>query len=95
MLQYMFSDLESLSAVILKAHGQVEQLKGDIRSSASTLQADWSGTASESWSTVQTKWDGACDNLVVALNQLGTTVRANSSAMSETETSNTKLFSGM
>lgn len=95
MLQYMFSDLESLSAVILKAHGEVEQLKGDIHSSASTLQADWSGSASESWTSVQAKWDTSCDNLVIALNQLANTVRANSSAMSETETANTKLFGGM
>ena len=94
-VQYSFADLESLSAGIMKAHGEVDRLKADIRSSAGTLQADWSGSASESWSTVQAKWDNACDGLVTALNHLATTVRSNSTAMSETETSNANMFGGM
>lgn len=94
-VQYSFADLESLSAVIGKAHGEVDRLKADIRSSAGTLQADWSGSASESWVTVQAKWDGACDALLTALNQLSQTVLHNSSAMAQTEAANQKLFSGM
>lgn len=94
-VQYSFADLENLSAVIGKAHGEVDRLKGDIRSSASTLQADWSGSASESWVTVQAKWDSACDALLTALNQLSQTVLQNSSAMAQTEAANQKLFSGM
>lgn len=91
-LQYQFADLEALSSVILKANGEVDRLKGDIRSSAGTLQADWSGSASESWGTVQAKWDNACDALLTALQHLSQTVTANSSAMAATEASNTKLF---
>jgi WXG100 family type VII secretion target len=94
-VQYSFGDLESLSAVIQKAHGEVDRLKGDIRSSAGALQADWSGSASESWTTVQAKWDNACDGLVTALNQLSQTVLANSTAMAQTEAANARLFSGM
>jgi WXG100 family type VII secretion target len=94
-VQYIFADIENVSVVIQKAHGQVDTLKGDIRSSASTLQADWSGSASESWSTVQAKWDSACDALIRALNQLSITVARNGADMSDTETSNANLFSGM
>jgi WXG100 family type VII secretion target len=93
-MQYSFSDLENLSAGIMKAHGEVDRVKGDIRSSAGSLQADWSGSASESWATVQAKWDNACDGLVAALNHLASTVRSISAAMSQTERSNANLFNG-
>ena len=94
-VQYIFSDMENLSGVIRKAHGEVESLKGDIRSSSSTLAADWSGSASESWGTVQVKWDRACDGLVTALNQLALTVQANGTDMAHAETANASLFRGM
>ena len=95
MIAYNFSDLQDLSAAIRKAHGNVETVKGDIKSSSGQLQADWVGTAGESWTTVQAKWDTACDNLVSALHQLAATVLANSDEMSQTEARNAGLFSGI
>jgi WXG100 family type VII secretion target len=95
MIAYNFSDLQDLSAAIGKAHANVESLKGDIKSSSGQLQADWSGSAGESWATVQAKWDTACDNLVSALHQLAATVLSNSDEMSQTEARNAGLFSGI
>ena len=92
---YNFGDLQELSGAIGKAHSAVETCKGDITSSAGKLQADWSGTAGESWGTVQHKWTTACDNLIAALHQLGITVLSNSDAMSQTEAKNAGLFNGI
>jgi WXG100 family type VII secretion target len=94
-VQYTFADLESLSQVIRKAHSEVDTLKSDIRSASGSLQSDWTGSASESWGAVQTKWDGACQSLLTALHQLAQTVLQNSSAMSQTEATNAKLFQGL
>ena len=94
-VQYSFSDLTDLSGAISKAQGQVVTIKGDIRSSAGTLQADWSGSASESWVSVQTRWDNACDALTQALQNLAQTVQRNGSAMAQTESANAGLFGGM
>ncbi|GLY27974.1 WXG100 family type VII secretion target [Kineosporia sp. NBRC 101731] len=94
MIAYNFGDLQELSGAIGKAHSSVDSLKGDVKSSSGQLAADWSGSASQSWDTVQTKWDSACDNLVSALNQLSRTVLANSDDMSATEARNAGLFGG-
>ncbi|GAB3238700.1 WXG100 family type VII secretion target [Kineosporia babensis] len=92
MLSYNFQELNDLSSSIGKAHSGVEGLRGDVKSAAGQLQADWSGSAGESWAVMQQKWDTACDNLVTALNKLSTTVASNSSDMSVTEDGNAKLF---
>ncbi|MGA8114244.1 MAG: WXG100 family type VII secretion target [Actinocatenispora sp.] len=92
---YNFGDLESLSGAIQKAHGSVASLKSDIHSAAGKLQADWSGSASESWGTVQSKWNGACDNLTQALHQLSQKVMQSSDHMSQTEAKNAHLFDGV
>ena len=95
-VQYSFADLAELSAAIRKAEAQVDTLKGDIRSSAGQLQADWaSSQASDSWNTVQTRWEGACGALHTALHQLAATVLANSDAMAQTEAANAGMFRGI
>jgi WXG100 family type VII secretion target len=94
-ISYNFGDLQDLSGAIGKAHANVESLKADVRSSAGQLQADWVGTAGESWATVQAKWDTACDNLVSALHQLAATVLSNSDEMAQTEARNAGLFNGI
>jgi len=94
-IAYNFADLTDLSGAIGKAHANVDTLKSDIASSAQNLQADWSGTAGESWGTVQAKWNTACDNLIGALHQLATTVLANSDEMSRVEAQNAGLFNGI
>ncbi|MBT0768124.1 WXG100 family type VII secretion target [Kineosporia sp. J2-2] len=94
MIAYSFNDLQELSGAIGKAHSSVDSLKGDVKASSGQLQADWSGSAGESWAGMQAKWDSACDNLVAALNQLSRTVLANSDDMSATEARNAGLFSG-
>jgi WXG100 family type VII secretion target len=91
-VQYNFGDLAELSGAIHNAHGAVDSLKADINASANQLQADWSGQATESWSTVQQKWLGACDQLLQALHQLALTVQQNSEHMALTEARNAHLF---
>lgn len=93
-IAYNFSDLQELSTAIGKAHSSVDSLKDDVKSSSATLQADWSGSAGESWAAMQTKWDSACDSLNAALNQLAQTVMTNSDDMSATEARNAGLFGG-
>ena len=94
-VQYNFADLAELSGAIGKAHASVESLKGDINSSSNQLRAEWSGSATESWSTVQTKWLGQCDSLLTALHQLSLTVQRNADDMSLTEARNAGLFHNM
>jgi WXG100 family type VII secretion target len=94
-VKYNFGDLAELSAAIGKAHASVDTLKGDINSSSNQLRAEWSGTATESWSTVQTKWIQGCDNLLTALHQLSQTVQQNSEDMALTEARNAGLFRNM
>jgi len=94
-VQYNFADLAELSGAIGKAHASVESLKGDISSSSNQLRAEWSGSATESWSTVQTKWLGQCDSLLTALHQLSLTVQRNADDMSLTEARNAGLFHNM
>ena len=94
-MKYNFGDLAELSAAIGKAHANVDSLKGDINSSSNQLRAEWSGQATESWSTVQQKWLGGCDTLLTALHQLAQTVQQNSDDMALTEARNAGLFRNM
>jgi WXG100 family type VII secretion target len=94
-VQYNFADLAELSGAIGKAHAGVESLKGDINSSSNQLRAEWSGSATESWTTVQTKWTNQCDALLTALHQLSLTVQSNADDMALTEARNAGLFQNM
>ncbi|OLE23193.1 MAG: hypothetical protein AUG44_22790 [Actinobacteria bacterium 13_1_20CM_3_71_11] len=94
-VQYNFADLAELSGAIGKAHANVESLKGDINSSSNQLRAEWSGSATESWNTVQTKWINQCDALLTALHQLSLTVQSNADDMAMTEARNAGLFRNM
>src|SRR5712691_1803135 len=66
----VYASLEDLSANILNGQRQVVNLKGDIQGDAGRLQANWTGTGSESWSVVQGKWNTACEGLASTLRTL-------------------------
>lgn len=90
-----FSDLVELSGAIGKAESNVEGIRSDIKSSSGKLAAHWNSTsAQETWSTVQRKWDQACDGLHNALHQLAQTVQGFESDMQQTESRNAHLFAG-
>jgi WXG100 family type VII secretion target len=94
-LSMNFGDLTDLSGAIGKAHSSVDSLKTDIQSAAQNLQAAWSGSAGESWTTVQGKWNSACDNLITALHTLSTTVLSNAEEGARVEAQNRGLFDGI
>lgn len=90
-----FGDLVELSSVIGKAEGSVESIRSDIQSSSGKLAAHWNSTnAQQNWSSVQTKWNNACDELKRALHGLATTVQSFETAAQHTEAKNAALFQG-
>jgi WXG100 family type VII secretion target len=94
-IQYHFGELTDLGTAMSTAHAKVLDLQGDISSQAGNLSSHWAGKAGESWGTVQTRWNTACQHLGDALHQLGQVITQGSDTMQQQEIQNQRIFDGI
>jgi len=93
LIQYDPAILGPLADNVGNARSQTTTLKDDVQSHSATLAAHWvSSTASGNWTSVQNRWNNACDQLTSALSQLQNKTTAAMEDMSTTEARNAGLF---
>jgi WXG100 family type VII secretion target len=89
---YDFGQLTDLSGAMTKAHSAILRTRDDVGKGSTNLKANWQGRSGETWGQVQVKWNGACDNLELALTQFAKAVEQTNNDMQTQEVQNAHLF---
>jgi len=92
-MKYNFAGIEGNSAALGQAVQTTQGLLDEGKQSLTKLSAAWGGSGSESYQAVQQRWDNAAKELNDALQALSQRVSEAGSAMQQTESGVTGMFS--
>lgn len=90
--QWNFAGIEAAASTIQGNVSSIHSLLDEGKQSLTKLAAAWGGSGSESYQSVQQKWDDTAQELNNSLQNLARTISEASSAMQSTEGSVTGLF---
>jgi 6 kDa early secretory antigenic target len=95
MSEHMSFDFHGIEASATAIKGSVKtthDLLEEGRASLAKLAEAWGGNASEAYQAVQQNWDNTSKELNESLQALAVAISGAGSAMQETETANTGMF---
>ncbi|WP_205874289.1 WXG100 family type VII secretion target [Mycobacterium camsae] len=87
-----FAGIEVGASEILGYFQMAQGLLEDGKKSLTNLAAAWGGTGSESYQTVQQRWDNTANELNSSLQSLARAISESGQAMAQTESAVSAMF---
>lgn len=84
MIKYNFASLSATSAEISRSNAEIAASLDQLRSYLQPLVSQWTGTAAESYQTLQMQWDRSAAELNQVLQTVSVVVNNSSQAMNDT-----------
>jgi early secretory antigenic target protein ESAT-6 len=71
---------------------EIEQLIGQLQSTALSVQGEWRGVANSAFESAMAEWQAAANNIQMAAAQIGRATLTAGTNYQETETANASMF---
>lgn len=91
---YRFNSIATGSSDIGSFVARMQGELAAIEAEANRLRATWDGATQQAYTTQQTKWDAAADQITVLLNTLSQVVAASGTNMAARDAQHTAMFGG-
>lgn len=71
---------------------EIEQLIGQLQSTALSVQGEWRGVANSAFETAMGEWQSAANNIQMAASQIGRATLTAGTNYQDTESANASMF---
>jgi 6 kDa early secretory antigenic target len=92
-IQVVPDSVQAAGRQIQMLSGQIEELIGQLRATATGVQGEWKGMASGAFEGAMTDWNTAANSIHQAATSIGIATQTAGVNYADTESANTKMFS--
>jgi early secretory antigenic target protein ESAT-6 len=92
-IQVVPDSVQAAGRQIQMISGQIEELIGQLRATATNVQGEWKGSANSAFENAMGDWNIAANRIHEAATSIGIATQTAGVNYADTESNNTKMFS--